>query len=105
MEDQVSTQKRIQQEATKLFARQGFEGASVRDITDAAEVNVAAVNYHFGSKQGLLDSIISDRLTPINQQAPGNTDIALQNTSTRTSQSPWRKYMKLIIGPGFSRDG
>jgi len=42
------------QAAGKLFAEKGFEGASVRAIADAAGANIAAVNYHFGSKENLL---------------------------------------------------
>lgn len=44
--------------ATELFARHGFEGASVRDIAKAAGVNLAAINYHFQNKQNLYFSVM-----------------------------------------------
>ncbi len=51
------TRRRIIDTALKLFAEHGFRGVSVRDLSAAAQVNVAAVNYHFGSKQGLYHTI------------------------------------------------
>ena len=44
--------------ATELFARRGFEGASIRDIAKAAGVNLAAINYHFQNKQNLYFSVM-----------------------------------------------
>lgn len=43
--------------ANRLFAQKGYEGASIRDIAGAADVNVAAVNYHFNSKQCLYHEV------------------------------------------------
>ena len=45
-----STKQRILGAAEDLFARRGFAGASLRQVTAAAKVNLAAVNYHFGSR-------------------------------------------------------
>lgn len=53
----AETRRRIIETALKLFAEHGFRGVSVRDLSAAAQVNVAAVNYHFGSKQGLYRTI------------------------------------------------
>jgi TetR/AcrR family transcriptional regulator, regulator of cefoperazone and chloramphenicol sensitivity len=47
------------------FARRGFDGASVRDITRAAGANLGAVTYHFGSKRGLYVAVLLDGLTPM----------------------------------------
>ena len=43
--------------AERLFAETGFEGASVRDLAAAAEVNLAAINYHFGGKEALYRAV------------------------------------------------
>ncbi len=51
------TRQRILETSLRLFAEHGFKGVSVRDISAAAGVNVAAVNYHFGGKQGLYRTI------------------------------------------------
>jgi len=57
--DQVQETKfKIMEVARVLFAKQGFEGTSIRDIAKAADVNVAAVNYHFSHKENLFDEII-----------------------------------------------
>ncbi len=44
--------------AVELFAEKGFEGTSIRDIAASADVNVAMVNYYFGSKEKLFESLI-----------------------------------------------
>ncbi|WP_295584054.1 CerR family C-terminal domain-containing protein [uncultured Lamprocystis sp.] len=53
----AATRRRIIETSLRLFAEHGFRGVSVRDISAAAHVNVAAVNYHFGGKQGLYRTI------------------------------------------------
>jgi AcrR family transcriptional regulator len=64
----MSTKERIVRTAEVLFAVNGYEGTSLRDITEKARVNVAAVNYHFGSKEGLLTEILDLVITPINAE-------------------------------------
>jgi AcrR family transcriptional regulator len=48
------TRARLLEAARDVFAQEGFQGATVREICRRAEANVAAVSYHFGSKDGLL---------------------------------------------------
>ncbi len=47
--------------AIELFAEKGFEGTSIRDLAARAEVNVAMVNYYFGSKEKLFESMVEER--------------------------------------------
>ncbi len=54
--------------AEKLFSQRGFDAVSVRDITQAAKANVAAVNYHFGSREGMVAVVISRYMTPIQEE-------------------------------------
>jgi len=63
---QPDTAARILDAAEMLFARNGFHNTSLREITGAAEVNLAAVNYHFGSKEALLEEVFKRRLIPLN---------------------------------------
>lgn len=49
----------------RLFARRGFDGASVRDITREAKTNLGAVTYHFGSKRALYVAVLVEGLTPM----------------------------------------
>lgn len=64
---QPDTKTCILDAAEKLFARDGYHYSSLRDITGRAKVNLAAVNYHFGSKEALLQAVIERRLLPLNQ--------------------------------------
>lgn len=63
-----STKQRILGAAEALFARHGFAGASLRQVTSAANVNLAAVNYHFGSKENLINEVFRRRLDDLNAQ-------------------------------------
>jgi AcrR family transcriptional regulator len=53
------TRARLVEAAREVFAQHGFQGATVREICRRADVNVAAVNYHFGSKDGLLSEALN----------------------------------------------
>ena len=55
----MSTKNKILDAAESLFAEKGFNGTSLREITSRAEVNLAAVNYHFGSKKELIKAVMS----------------------------------------------
>jgi AcrR family transcriptional regulator len=63
----IDTKTRILDAAERLFARDGFHNSSLRTLTGLAGVNLAAVNYHFGSKEALLKAVFARRLTPLNQ--------------------------------------
>ena len=54
------TRRRILETALDLFAAQGYEGASTRQIADGAGVNLPAIQYYFGNKEGLYRAIIED---------------------------------------------
>lgn len=61
-----ATAERLLDVAEALFADHGFEGTSMRMITAAAGVNLAAVNYHFGSKEELFHRVFHRRLMQLN---------------------------------------
>lgn len=61
-----STKERILNAAEELFAKHGFAGASLRQVTSRAKVNLAAVNYHFGSKDKLIEEVFRRRLDILN---------------------------------------
>jgi len=60
------TRTRILDAAEELFMQHGFEGTSMRLLTARAGVNLAAVNYHFGSKHALIEALFRRRLDPMN---------------------------------------
>jgi AcrR family transcriptional regulator len=72
----LDTKSRILNAAEKLFGLNGFEATSLRDITAEAQVNLAAVNYHFQSKDSLIDAIIERRLGPVNRRRLAMLDAA-----------------------------
>ncbi|WP_286266782.1 TetR/AcrR family transcriptional regulator [Thalassotalea atypica] len=75
----MSTKNKILDAAELLFADKGFNGTSLREITSQAEVNLAAVNYHFGSKKELIKAVMSrymDELSP-------NLERALQSVCAK----------------------
>ncbi|MGB2131386.1 MAG: TetR/AcrR family transcriptional regulator [Marinobacterium sp.] len=65
MYDPIDTASRILRAAEKLFAEQGFKETTMRQITTEAQVNLAAVNYHFGSKSGLIHAVAEHTLEPL----------------------------------------
>jgi AcrR family transcriptional regulator len=81
------TKGRILDAAEKLFARKGFHGASLRGITMEAGVNLAAVNYHFGSKNALIEAIFERRLLPLNKERFARL-AAVQERATREGRQP-----------------
>lgn len=60
------TKDRILDVAERLFGEEGLDRVSIRDVTERAEVNVAAINYHFGSKEELIAAVFARRLGPLN---------------------------------------
>jgi AcrR family transcriptional regulator len=64
----ASTKDRILNAAERLFAERGFAETSLRDITSAAGTNLAAVNYHFQSKDALTLAVFARRIGPVNEE-------------------------------------
>lgn len=65
---QFSTKDRILGAAEELFAQHGFGGTSLRQVTSRADVNIAAVNYHFGSKENLINEVFRRRMDDMSRQ-------------------------------------
>ena len=63
-----STKDRILSAAEGLFAQFGFSGTSLRQVTSQADVNIAAVNYHFGSKENLINEVFRRRLDELSEK-------------------------------------
>lgn len=57
--------QRLLDAAERLFAERGFEAVSVRDVTGMAGANVAALNYHFGSREALIGLVVSHQMGPV----------------------------------------
>lgn len=93
----TETQKRLIESAERIFAEKGYHGTSVRDITNAASANVAAVNYHFGSKEGLFFEMIRYRVEPVNKLRLELLDQALEESGG--TPLPVRRLVEIIVDP------
>ena len=83
MEDKDSRAKLLEI-ATDLFACKGFADVSVRELTQQAKLNVSAVSYHFGGKEGLYQAVLEEQFRPIRE-----------SMETMQSQTPSTPIAKL----------
>jgi AcrR family transcriptional regulator len=74
--------------AERLFGDNGFDGTSIRDIAQKANVNLAMISYYFGSKEKLLESLLEFRA--------GYTIGLLEELNKDESLTPWDKIDRLI---------
>ena len=93
------TKTKILDAAEHLFARDGYHATSLRGITTAAKVNLAAVNYHFGSKEALLEAVIVRRLTPLNEIRRGRLETLLQKADSAGELPACRDVLRTFIEP------
>lgn len=88
------TKDRILDAAEELFAEHGFAATSMRQLTQAAGVNLAAVHYHFGSKEALAFAVIARRFHPINEER-----VALLDELEAKSEPTLEDLLTVFVGP------
>jgi AcrR family transcriptional regulator len=93
----TDTKTRILDAAEKLFGEKGFDATSLRDITTEADVNLAAVNYHFQSKESLIEATIMRGAGPINQQRLAMLEAAGPKPTIE-------QVLEAFIGPALEQD-
>jgi AcrR family transcriptional regulator len=86
--EKVDKKAHILAVAEQLFADNGFDGTSVRDIAQLANVNLAMISYYFGSKEKLLEVLIEDRA--------GYTLGIIEELSKNQTLTPWDKIDRLV---------
>lgn len=96
-----STKDRILDVAEQLFSEHGFGATSTRAITNAAGVNLAAVNYHFGSKDGLVRAIFERRLAPMNEERLRRLDVLEREHGSR---APLGGLIRAFVAPALEVD-
>jgi AcrR family transcriptional regulator len=94
----MSTKSKILDAAEHLFADKGFNGTSLREITSLAEVNLAAVNYHFGSKKELIKAVMSRYM---NELSP-KLEAALNTICQQPEQPSLHAVFSTFIDPLLS---
>lgn len=90
------TVERILRAATVLFAERGFAETSLRTITGMADVNLAAVNYHFGTKKSLIQAVFSHFLTPFCRTLDQRLD-ALERSLPPGEQPDVEQLLRILL--------
>lgn len=96
LKPQHETRTRILDVAEELFMQHGFEATSMRLLTSTARVNLAAVNYHFGSKDALIEALFQRRLDPMNAERIAALD-ALEQQAGEQALAP-EQIIRAFIG-------
>ena len=96
---QHETRTRILDAAEELFMQHGFGGTSMRLLTSRAGVNLAAVNYHFGSKDALIEAVFRRRLDPMNAARIARLD-ELEAEAAGRALAP-EAIIRAFIGPSL----
>jgi AcrR family transcriptional regulator len=98
-EETEQTHMRLLQAAGKVFAEQGYEGATVRDICALADVNVAAVNYHFGDKFGLYTAVLKNALL-----ADADPKVFNHLNDCKSPEEALRFQIRTLLREAYGRD-
>ncbi len=102
-----TTRERILEVTEGLFAEKGYTAMTLREVTEAAGVNLAAVNYHFGSKEGLMVAMIERRVRPINEKRMA----MFEETRRRYGEAPipvetiWHNILDPLVEALETEDG
>lgn len=97
------TKEKILDAAERLFAQSGFSGTSLRAITTEAGVNLASVNYHFGSKDALVEAVFARRLVPMNESRLRRLDDLARRHGA--GKIPLHELVEAFVGPALALSG
>ena len=89
-----ATRDRLLDAAERLFAEHGYQATTMRGLTAEAEANIAAVNYHFGCKQSLLEAVVHRALAPVVEERRRRLDALGDGPSVE-------EIVEAIVGPLF----
>ena len=92
----IDTKQRILDSAERLFAEYGYAGVSLRTIIGDAKVNLAAIHYHYHSKEALFDAVILRRLEPLNRER-----LEMLDTCERDGQPSLEQILEAFLAPAF----
>jgi AcrR family transcriptional regulator len=97
------TKARLLDVAERLFADHGVDGTSLRQITKEAETNLAAVNYYFSSKDGLIAAVFARRLEPLSVEQSALLDAVEQGAGEQPARL--EDVLRAIIQPAVIGEG
>jgi AcrR family transcriptional regulator len=95
----IDTKEHILDAAESLIAEKGIDAVSLRAITTAANVSLAAVNYHFGSKNGLIEKVFERRIEPLNRRRLELLDKL--EAAAGDGPLPLEDVLRALIGPAI----
>jgi AcrR family transcriptional regulator len=95
------TKDRILDVAERLFADRGYPATSLRDITAEAGVNLASVNYHFGTKEALLAALLDRRFVPLNRRRLELLDAI--EADVGSGQPRIEDVLRALLAPPFEK--
>jgi AcrR family transcriptional regulator len=95
----ADTKTRILDAAENLFATKGFQSTSLRSITGGARVNLAAVHYHFGSREALIRAVMARRVDPLNQERIALLDAC--EAAAPGSPPPLEEILRAFLRPSL----
>lgn len=93
----MDTKTKILNAAENLFADKGFTGTSLREITSAAEVNLAAVNYHFGSKKELIKALMKRYLDVLSPELEGALQSVMEENDPLTLEQVFEAFVEPLL--------
>jgi AcrR family transcriptional regulator len=100
----LDTKQRILDAAESLFAEHGVGSTSLRAIIAAAGVNSAAIHYHFGSKEGLIEALFGRLITPINEARLAALE-SLERRGALDHEGLLRAFLEPMVGARAPRGG
>ncbi|WP_394176463.1 TetR/AcrR family transcriptional regulator [Thalassotalea litorea] len=93
----MDTKTKILNAAENLFADKGFTGTSLREITSAAEVNLAAVNYHFGSKKELIKALMKRYLDVLSPELEGSLLAVMEENDDLSLEQVFEAFVEPLL--------
>lgn len=100
----MSTKNKILDAAESLFADKGFNGTSLREITSLAEVNLAAVNYHFGSKKELIKAVMSRYMNELSPNLQASLLVICQQETKPTLHEVFSAFIEPLLSLNVFRE-
>ncbi len=95
----MTTKSKIMKAAEELFAHAGFHHTTMRAITAKANVNLSAINYHFGSKEALLNAILDEHLIPLNVERVRRLNLVAEKIESTGPPPDLDEVMRCFMEP------
>ena len=100
MQAKQETEQRLLEAAGEVFAARGFRAATVREICQRAGANVAAINYHFGDKEGLYFAVLKSGSEAALKKYPPTLDLGPTATAAERLHAFVRSLLFRIVDKG-----